>query len=796
MWTLKNKLKNNIPIVFSFFSCQLFFRLFEYAHLDLPQKTNYSFWELYLNGIHQDLIISIYYFVICLLIAYIPLKRLSLFINYFLGILILILQFIISEYFKITQIPLDETIFQFSSSELEMITNAPSRFNLNIFMHLFTVSACFVLLTYLFKLLSKKIIYLSVFLLFLIGFVGPLFFFKDDINEERDLISSNKLYYFSRASCYYFWKDSNADKRYHSASFSNLNPDFIASKIINSDYPLLHHSESESSLSPFLNKSNKKPNIVFLIIESLSTDFVGEYAHKTGKLMPFLDSLATESLYFPNFLSTCERTHNVLPAILSSVPNAPNDLMMLKMNPYVDHLSLMSILKEEYYSRFYCGVDLSYHNMNSYMNYHQTDYLVRNWEKKFLFNPFFINNSWGHPDNTLFEKSFLDLHKYKEDKPRLDVFLSISTHDPFDFPNKKNYTDIVKQKIKHQKLTPFYQNKINANPEKYASFVYLDDALKDYFKEAAKNKKEFNNTIFLICGDHGSELCYENPFSKFRIPLLIYSPLIKKPQQFNALNSHLNLAPTILSYLRNEHHLTSPSESSFIGEQIDFSKELNLTKYLCFNSHRLKNEYLLYKNYFLDRNTLYRLNHQLKPLRINAPKIKKQLSYQLSQYNNLASYTYYENKIISQKLCKQIVNRKPFYQIFSYLQRDLNETESQKEFIPIGKDNIHIPNNIQQVKLHFSYRVFLTKTSLITKLPSLVVAINQDKKNVFWKNTKSFFSKKINYNHWNVATLELLVNLKDLPKFESKEIQFYLYNSSKYKFKAKDLSTKLYFQKK
>jgi hypothetical protein len=796
MEKIKDKICTIIPIFFSFLTCQLFFRIFEYAHLDELLKANYSFVEVYLSGFYQDVIISFCYGLLTFLLSLSTSNNVLIkFLNYFLGVLILLVQFLLSEYFKVTQIPLDETIFHFNSNELRMIIGTSSRLNLNVFMHLFTLVFCFILLSNVFKKLKPKILYLATFLYFLFGIISPFVLFKSGMGEERDVISSSKLYFFSSATLSYFLKDRNQDKLYQLSDFQNLNPNFLPNRNIHSEFPLLNDFKDTSSLANFLNKSDRVPNIVFLLIESLSSDFVGEYAHKTGNLMPFLDSLAKESLYFPNFLSTCERTHNVLPAVLSSLPNAPNGLMTLKMNPYPNHLSLQSLLKSTYYSRFYCGVDLSYHNMNTFMNFNQTDYLVQNWQRKFIENPFYVNNSWGHPDNSLFEKSFIDLGKNEhKNKPRLDVFLTISTHDPFEFPNKEKYTKIVKQIIKSKKLNKYYKSKLKHYPEKYASYKYLDDALKEYFQTAKNNKNDFNNTIFIICGDHGSELCYENALSKFRIPLLIYSPLIIKPKQFDAINSHLNLAPTLISYLKNEHKVKIPKQSVFLGDELDFTSNLILNKTLCFNSHQLKNEYLLYNKYFLDRKTLYKLNHKLEPIKINSKKLKDKMMEQLKLYNNFVSYLFFENKIITPKLSDLIINLKSFY-LHYYNKPIMSAAFLDKEFISIGQDKININPEIQQIKFKFTTQIYITKNDSIDKLPTLVLSLDSFGENIYWKSNKAFFANKIKINQWNTASYEMVIQLKDIPNYKTKTLSFYLLNEDLIKFNARNFETKLYFQK-
>ncbi len=62
----------------------------------------------------------------------------------------------------------------------------------------------------------------------------------------------------------------------------------------------------------------------------------------------------------------------------------------------------------------------------------------------------------------------------------------------------------------------------------YASILFADDAIKGFINSYTK-RADFNNTIFLITGDHRMpEIPMVSKIDRYHVPLLIYSPLLKR----------------------------------------------------------------------------------------------------------------------------------------------------------------------------------------------------------------------------------------------------------------------------
>ena len=88
--------------------------------------------------------------------------------------------------------------------------------------------------------------------------------------------------------------------------------------------------------------------------------------------------------------------------------------------------------------------------------------------------------------------------------------------------------------------------------EIHESIGYADHSLRTFF-ERAKNEKWYQNTLFIITGDHTSKLeskKYQNQVGRYRVPLLLFSP----DQSWEGINAekvtqHADIPKTILDYV-------------------------------------------------------------------------------------------------------------------------------------------------------------------------------------------------------------------------------------------------------
>lgn len=732
------------------------------------------------------LIISAVGFILTFLFVRIT-KLPYLFFFHLLALISLLANYCLIVYFLKTNQLLGDVFYQLDTSEL--ITSANLDSNLTFFSVIFPILliVCyFVLGSLLRKVQFGKVSYFGFASLLLLSLAVYPWKMIDSKDYVGDLVINNKLIAFISISEKHFFGGNELDN-VSTKIFRELDDSFFPDPDKRYDeYSLVHELEPASKLGNYLNKSPKgPPNIVIIVVESLSSFLVGNNENNPCHFLPFLDSLAKKSLYFPNFMSTCERTHNVLPASLASAPNPPEKEFMQK-EELPRHWSLISLL-DSYYSRFYCGVDLKFASMNAFMEYNQTDYLVHSWEPQFSIERDKVGSIWGYADDQLFEKSFLDERKLANKQPKLDIFLTISTHEPFAYPRQRHYMDRVQKVLKRSKCTKKQREEVNRLTDMYGSYVFTDDALKAYFKKAA-TKPDYDNTIFFLFGDHGSPLFPRNEIQKYQTPLLIFSPLLKKTGQFNSVYSHLDLAPTILNYLRvNYPELDLPNQVPFAGKEISFEKPFSSKRTLPLITLNCETKHLIYQNYFQYEGQLYKIRKGMNLTPVSDQKLNNKLSGQLLAYRKLAQYYHDNDKILPREQFRKFARKGKKKTLFNGRVKSIIHDESADQSIFVGP-TVTIKKGYRGIEVEFTGEVFIHNRKEFEEFPKMVCSLEQtNEKNLLrWEEHKLKLQHPLQVNKWNKFAYYFFVDVRKYSSSNQKhQLIYYLLNSKKHKIKIR-----------
>lgn len=468
--------------------------------------------------------------------------------------------------------------------------------------------------------------------------------------EVPNVYSTNKSYYFLH-SLYTYDKDLSSESDITPAEFKDLDPLFLGKKELNPFDLLSKEWNNSSDLTSYfnLNPSGKAPTICIIIIESLSSSLVGEYSAKTGKVMPFLDSLSTKSIYFPNCLSTSHRTHHVLPAILASLPHS-NEHTFFQEEEYPEHVGMVTMTKSQYYSSYYCGLDLSFNQMDRFVRYNNVDYLSNKYKGLSKEDKKEYKDYWGYPDHIVFREFLKEKRQRFNDgkynkKSSFDILLTLSTHEPFNYPDKIKHTKYVQQQL-NKAVPSKWMSYLKGKSAELGAFHYTDESLQHLFEELKKTP-DFNNTIFIITGDHGSTILYENAMSKYHVPLLIYSPLLKHPKQIPYWVSHLDIAPTLMNFLRLNYKVKIPEQHTFLGNELSMKKREK--RALIFKGQNIMVRDILYRNMAFLEGQLYHLTPSLTPIKIDNPKQAKLLLKQAAYMRMFNHYVVEQNHIVTRR---------------------------------------------------------------------------------------------------------------------------------------------------
>ena len=144
----------------------------------------------------------------------------------------------------------------------------------------------------------------------------------------------------------------------------------------------------------------KQPNIVFITVESLSSDYLGIYGNKEN-LTPRLDALSKESLWFSKVYATGTRTVRGLEAITLAIPPTPGQSIVRRLDNQ-DLFTIGSVLNSQgYVSHFLYGGYGYFDNMNEFFSVNGYSITDRSDIPK---DKIVMENAWGVSDEDIFSE--------------------------------------------------------------------------------------------------------------------------------------------------------------------------------------------------------------------------------------------------------------------------------------------------------------------------------------------------------------------------------------------------------
>ena len=312
----------------------------------------------------------------------------------------------------------------------------------------------------------------------------------------------------------------------------------------------------------------KDRNIVIIQVEALQS-FVLDKNYNNQEITPFLNKLKRDnSFYFNNYFyqvgagNTSDAEFTVNNSLLAS--NEKSAYVEYHEN---DYHGLPHIVKENGYKEtavFHAYVPEFWNREVAYVNQG--------------FDKFYSSENFSSEDIIgmgLADEVFLDetVEKIKEmQEPFYSFIVTLSSHHPFFIEEK--HTNIKVEEEHKGTLFGDYINSVN----------YVDRALEKFFEEMKKNGL-YENTVFLIYGDHFGipnynaesallvgELIGHNYtyIDMFNVPFIIHAPGINYSEEIDVVGGHVDVLPTLLHLLGLEN-----KDSIMMGSDL-FTVEENI----------------------------------------------------------------------------------------------------------------------------------------------------------------------------------------------------------------------------
>ncbi len=571
------------------------------------------------------------------------------------GSIVIVLYALLVKYFATTLVPLGSDLFGYSLNDIAVTVKGGTTLD-PITLVLIILPPALFWATLAFVSTRKPLKSFTAFMLLGAGIMMTLTVsalpagtvFKSELSYN---LAVNKVAFFSRESYLYFSHSAKGPVKNIAPNKGKRPDNGIGFKYVNPEYPFLRTDETPDVLGPFFNvDSTRPPNIVFILVEGLGKAFSGPNAY-LGSFTPFLDDLSEKSLYWENFLASQGRTFAALPSILASLPYAEqgfNDLGQRMPN----QLSLMSILKHNGYRiKFYYGSDLNFDNERMFLQRQGVHVMVGidDYEKKYAKSP---GTSWGYADRELMMKS-IEMDTHDSQQPYLAFIQTTSMHTSYSIPDQERYLKLFEERMDRLGLDASHKERHRPYGKIYSTIMYTDDALRFFFEQYAK-LPAYGNTLFIITGDHRlPEIPMSTKIDRFHVPLIIFSPLLKRAAHFQSISSHLDITPSLTAFLKKNYHIDAPSVVTWVGSGLDTDPSFrNVHNYPLKHTKTNLIDYIS-GMYFIDQDILFSIGKSMDLEPIQDEGKKNQLIAEFNQYKILNDRFTHDLKLIPDSVYEQ-----------------------------------------------------------------------------------------------------------------------------------------------
>lgn len=652
-------LKRFLSLSFILASMILMVRFYEIVITSIFANYPFGSIGILLKGLQYDLIlylqVSAVLMVPFLIIAYFSQKAARYFFA-LVSILLVLGDILLLQYFAAARVPLGADLLGYSLAEIRHTVGASGELNI------FPIIVILLYLAYMFRFFTTHVYFklkpwaTAVLAILMLSSLLPFKQLEPNPskfdNEFSYFIANNKLHFFAQSVSTRYLHIGSLNKQPFTFNSVTSSPEGNPFTYINPEYPFLHQETTPDVLGEYFNLEKTPPNIVLIIVESLGRAYSGQNAY-LGSFTPFLDSLMQKSLYWENCLSTSGRTFQVLPTTLASLPFGDHGFAEME-DKMPDHISLISLLKKQagYSSSFVYGGEAEFDKMDIFLNRQGIGQIIdsRKFGANYTKLPSTANGfSWGFGDHEIFRR-YLEEIKTKTDTPRMDVMLTIAMHDPFNIPDQENFNHKFELRLEGLNLSERIKSFNQQYSKQLASVLYFDESIRYFFSEISKTK-EFANTIFIITGDHRMpEIPISSQIDRFHVPLVIYSPMLKKANKFSSVVSHFDITPSIVAMLNQAKYINRPTAASWIGHGLDNSVEFRSLQ--TYPLMRNKNEILdlLSNDHFLSSQTVYQISPDLNIDPLENGNRQKELKDELDNFIRKNNYACKNNRLIPDSL--------------------------------------------------------------------------------------------------------------------------------------------------
>lgn len=271
-----------------------------------------------------------------------------------------------------------------------------------------------------------------------------------------------------------------------------------------------------------------RPNILFIIWESLGADFTGCLGNREG-VTPNLDRLAAEGVLMRHCSASSFRTDRGIVSALSGLPGQPTTSIIR----YTRKLPALAALPRTLAANGYDTIALHGGEL-TFM--HLADYFLASGHNTLISKPDFpqdaIRCKWGVHDGPVMQRAADEIISRSKPgaAPWYMTLLTLSSHEPFVVPASTLDSEIDN------------------------AYAYTDASLGEMIKRL-KDSPAWDNLLIVITGDHGLNLPDDHRGREVycHIPVVLAGGAVSRPAVIDAPVSQTDIAATLLGQMGLDH---------------------------------------------------------------------------------------------------------------------------------------------------------------------------------------------------------------------------------------------------
>ncbi|MBJ7449737.1 MAG: sulfatase-like hydrolase/transferase [Parachlamydiales bacterium] len=310
--------------------------------------------------------------------------------------------------------------------------------------------------------------------------------------------------------------------------------------------PVPNEKEMMAKIDLVIKPVEKKPNIYLFVVESLREDYIDI------NNAPFISQFRDQNLSFDLALANANCTHKSWFSLFHS--KQAFYWHQMQLNNWQSGSPALKILKKMGYDiRVYSASRLQYYQMDDLLfakNKSLTDYFYCSAED---------NDVPWQCDLNVFKKVNDDMNNPDLQSGNVFIIFLDSTHFDYSWPSEEQtlFTPIINE-INYLKVA-FSHHDVDFIKNRYRNALYYVDSLFGQFLTNLKKTPNWDESIVVLCGDHGEEFFEEGRLfhaSNLNNPqthiALYYKIGLNETKPECSMTSHIDILPSIIQYVSND----------------------------------------------------------------------------------------------------------------------------------------------------------------------------------------------------------------------------------------------------